>query len=122
MTIFSKARGKASQELYKEISEKLEKPSEFSEAAKERIKELRVDAEKLKVTMDTEGWRDIVQPLIDGEANPGKAFELFKSDKSDSEKYQAIGKAEAFFSLNMILKNIVATLEVPIEGDKEKSK
>jgi len=118
--IFSKARGKASQELYKEISEKLDKPSEFSEAVKERIKELRVDAEKLKVTMETQGWQDIIQPFIDGEANPGKAFELFKSDKSDSEKYQAIGKAEGFFNLNMILKNIIATLDVPIEGDKKK--
>lgn len=117
--ILSKARGKPSQELYKEISEKLDKPSEFSEAAIKRIKELRPDAEKLRVTMDTQGWQDIIQPLIDGEANPGKAFELFKSDKSDSEKYQAIGKAEGFFNLNMILKNILSTLEVHIEGDKK---
>jgi len=117
---FSKARGKASQELYKEISEKLEKPSEFSEAAIKRIKELRVDAEKLKITMETEGWRDIVQPLIDGEANPGKIYKLFKSPGSQSEKDMAIGKSEAFFSLNTILKNIVATLDVPIEDDKKK--
>ena len=60
--------------------------------------------------------------MIDSEANPGKTFELFKSDKSDAVKYQAIGRAEGFFNLNMMLKNIVATLLVPIESKKEESK
>jgi len=120
--IFASSRRIGSQDLYKEISENIDKPSEFSEAAKQRVKELRVDAKKLEVTFATEGWRDIIQPLIDSEANPGKTFELFKSDKSDAVKYQAIGRAEGFFNLNMMLKNIVATLLVPIESKKEESK
>ena len=120
--IFAKGRRIGSDPLYKEISEKLDRPSEFSEAAKQRIKELRVEAKKLEVTFATEGWQDIIQPLIDGEASPGKTFGLFKSDKSDSVKYQAIGRAEGFFNLNMILKNIIATLLVPIESEKEESK
>ena len=116
---FATGRRVGSEPLSKEISKNLDKPSEFSEVVKDRVKELRVDAKKLEVTFATEGWRDIIQPLIDGEANPGKTFELFKSDKSDSVKYQAIGRAEGFFNLNMILKNIVATLLVPIEEDKK---
>jgi len=122
MPIFTKSKRIGSEPLYKEISEKLDRPSEFSDAAKDRVKELRVDAKKLEVTFATEGWKDIVQPLIDSEANPGKAFGLFKSDKLDSEKYQAIGRAEGFFNLNMMLKNIVATLQVPIEEEKGESK
>lgn len=120
--IFAKSRRIGSDPLYKEISEKLDRPSEFSEAAKERVKELRVDAKKLEVTFATEGWQDIIQPLIDGEANPGKALELMESDKSEKTKYVAIGRAKAFHSLNMMLKNIVATLSVPIESKKEESK
>jgi len=45
--IFAKGKRIGSDPLYKEISEKLDRPSEFSEAAKERVKELRVDAKKL---------------------------------------------------------------------------
>ena len=119
---FAKSRRIGSQELHKEISKSLDKPNEFSEAAKDRVKELRVDAKKLEVTFATEGWRDIIQPLIDSEANPGKTFELFKSDKSDAVKHQSIGRAEGFFNLNMMLRNIVATLQVPIEGKTEESK
>ena len=117
--IFAKGRRIGSEPLDKEISEGLDRPSEFSEAAKQRVKELRVDALKLEATFATEGWRDIIQPLIDREANPGRTFELFKSDKSDAVKYQAIGRAEGFFNLNMILKNIVSTLQVPIESEKK---
>lgn len=119
--IFAKGKRIGSDPLYKEISEKLDRPSEFSEAAKERVKELRVDAKKLEVTFATEGWRDVIEPLIDSEASPGRTFELFKSNKSDAVKYQAIGRAEGFHNLNMILKNIVATLQVPLEDDGEKS-
>ena len=119
---FARGRRVGSEPLSKKISENLDTPSEFSDAAKERVKELRVDAKKLEVTFATEGWQDIIQPLIEGEANPGKTFELFKSDKPDAVKYQAIGRAEGFFNLNMILKNIIATLLVPIESKKEESK
>ncbi len=70
------------------------------------------------MTFGTEGWIDIIQPLIDGEANPGKIYALFKSKDSQNVKDMAIGRSEGFFNLNMILKNIVATLKVPIEGKK----
>ena len=53
--IFASSRRIGSQNLYKEISENIDKPSEFSEAAKQRVKELRVDAKKLEVTFATEG-------------------------------------------------------------------
>ena len=119
---FARSKRIGSDPLYKEISEKLDRPSEFSEAAKERVKELRVDAKKLEVTFATEGWQDIIQPLIDSEANPGKAFGLFKSDKPDSEKYQAIGRAEGFFNFNMMLKNSIATLSGPVEKEKGETK
>lgn len=119
---FAGSRRIGSDPLHEEISKNLDRPSEFSEAAKKRVKELRVDAKKLEVTFATEGWKDIIQPLIDGEANPGRTFELFKSDKPDSVKYQSIGRTEGFFNLNMILKNIVATLKVPIEDEKKKEK
>ncbi|GAI81984.1 unnamed protein product, partial [marine sediment metagenome] len=65
---------------------------------------------------------DIIQPLIDSEANPGKAFELMESDKSEKEKYVAIGRAKAFHSLSTTLRNIVATLKVSIEGEKKEPK
>lgn len=119
MPIFTKGKRIGSDPLYKEISEKLDRPSEFSEAAKKRIEELRIDAQKLEVTFATEGWIDIIQPLIDSEANPGKTFELFESDKSEKAKYMAIGRAKAFHSFNMMLKNIIATLQVPIEEKGE---
>ncbi len=115
---FGKGRRIGSEPLHEEISKNLDKPSEFSDAAKERIKELRVDATKLEVTFATEGWIDIIQPLIDGEANPGKIYALFKSKDSQTVKDMAIGRSEGFHNLNMILKNIVATLKVPIEGKK----
>ena len=120
--IFASSRRIGNQDLYKEISENIDKPSEFSEAAKQRVKELRVDAKKLEVTFATEGWIDIIQPLIDGEANPGKIFALAKSKDSQTVKDMAIGKSEAFHSFNTILKNIVATLSVPIEDEKEGEK
>lgn len=122
MPIFAKGKRIGSDPLFKEISEKLDRPSEFSDAAKERIKELRVDAKKLEITFATEGWQDIIQPLIDGEANPGKIYTLFKSKEPQTVKDMAIGRSEAFHSFDMILKNIVATLLVPIEGEKEESK
>ena len=120
--IFSGSRRIGSQDLYKEISENIDKPSEFSEAAKQRVKELRVDAKKLEVTFATEGWIDIIQPLIDSEANPGKIFPLLKSKEPQAAKDMAIGKSEGFHNLNTILKNIVGTLRVPIESKKEESK
>ena len=120
--IFAKSRRIGSEELHKEISEKLDKPSEFSEAAKQRVKELRVDAKKLEATFATEGWIDIIQPLIDSESNPGKIYALFKSKDSQTVKDMAIGRSEGFHNLNMILKNIIGTLKVPIEEEKEKSK
>ena len=115
---FAAGRRIGSEPLSKEISKNLDKPSEFSEIVKDRVKELRIDAEKLEVTFATEGWQNIIQPLIDSEASPGKAFELMESDKSEKAKYMAIGRAKGFHSLNMMLKNIVATLKVPIEGKK----
>ncbi len=118
--IFARGRRIGSEPLSKEISENLDKPSEFSEVVKDRIKELRVDAAKLEVTFGTEGWIDIIQPLIDAEANPGKVVALFKSKESQTAKDMAIGKFEGFHNLNMILKNIIATLKVPIEGEKKK--
>lgn len=119
--IFAKGRRVDSEPLHKEISENLDKPSEFSKIVKDRVKDLRVDAKKLEVTFATEGWIDIIQPIIDSEASPGKAFELFESDKSEKAKYMAIGRAKAFHSLNMTLRNIVGTLKVPIEGEKKDS-
>lgn len=116
---FATGRRVGSEPLSKEISKNLDTPSEFSEIVKDRVKDLRVDAKKLEVTFATEGWIDIIQPLIDSEASPGKTFELFKSDKPDSVKHQAIGRAEGFFNLNMMLKNIIATLKVPIEAEKK---
>ena len=121
MPIFTKSKRIGSEPLYNEISEKLDRPSEFSEAAKERVKELRVDAQKLEITFATEGWIDIIQPLIDSEANPGKIYALFKSKDSQTIKDMAIGRSEAFHNFNMMLKNIVATLSVPIE-EKEETK
>ena len=118
--IFARGRRIGSEPLHKEISESLDKPSEFSEVVKDRVRDLRVDAKKLEVTFATEGWIDILQPLIDNEASPGKAFELMESDKSEKKKYVAIGRAKAFHSLNMTLRNIVATLKVPIEEEKKK--
>ena len=117
--IFAKGRRIGSEPLSKEISENLDKPSEFSEIVKDRVKDLRVDAKKLEVTLATEGWQDIIQPIIDSEASPGKAFELMESDKSEKAKYIAIGRAKAFHSFGMTLRNIVATLKVPIEGEKK---
>jgi tRNA(Ser,Leu) C12 N-acetylase TAN1 len=122
MPIFTKGKRIGSDPLYKEISEKLDRPSEFSEAAKERVKELRVDAKKLEVTFATEGWIDIIQPLIDSEANPGNIYALLKSKESQTAKDMKIGKSEGFHNLNMILKNIIATLSVPIESKKEEGK
>ena len=119
MPIFTKGKRIGSEPLYKEISEKLDRPSEFSEAAKKRIKELRIDAQKLEVTFATAGWVDIIQPLIDSEANPGKIYALFKSKDSQTIKDMAIGRSEAFHNFNMTLKNIVATLKVPIEEKGE---
>lgn len=118
--IFARGRRIGSEPLHKEISESLDKPSEFSEVVKDRVKDLRVDAKKLEVTFATEGWIDIIQPLIDSEANPGRAFELLESDKSEKVKYMAIGGAKKFYNFNMILKNIINTLKVPIEEEKKK--
>jgi len=119
MPIFTKSKRIGSDPLYKEISEKLNRPSEFSDAAKDRVKELRVDAKKLEVTFSTEGWIDIIQPFIDSEANPHKVYELFKSGKPERERDMALGRSEGFFNLDMMLKNIIATLSVPIEKEKE---
>ena len=120
--IFARGRRIGSEPLHKEISESLDKPSEFSEVVKDRVRDLRVDAKKLEVTFATEGWIDIIQPLIDSEAAPGKIYALFKSKGSQTEKDMAIGRSEAFHNFNTMLKNIVATLKVPIEGEKEKPK
>ena len=114
---FATGRRIGSEPLSKEISKNLDEPSKFSEVVKDRIKELRVDATKLEVTFATEGWIDIIQPLIDSEANPGKIYALLKSKDSQTAKDMAIGKSEGFHNLNTILKNIVGTLKVPIEED-----
>ena len=84
--IFAGSRRIGSAELHKEISEHLDKPSEFSEVVKDRVKELRADAKKLEVTFATEGWQDIIQPLIDSEANPGNIYALLKSKESQTAK------------------------------------
>jgi hypothetical protein len=115
---FATGRRVESEPLHKEISNNLDKPSELSEAAKDRVKGLRVDAKKLETTFATEGWIDIIQPLIDSESNPGKIYALFKSKDSQTARDMAIGRSEGFHNLNMILKNIIATLKVPIEESK----
>ncbi len=118
--IFAKGRRIGSEPLSKEISENLDTPSKFSEIVKDRVKDLRVDAKKLEATFATEGWIDIIQPLIDSESNPGKIYALFKSKDSQTVKDMAIGRSEGFHNLNMILKNIINTLKVPIEDEKKK--
>ncbi|GAG07927.1 unnamed protein product, partial [marine sediment metagenome] len=106
---FAKGRRIGSEPLHKEISRNLDTPSEFSEAAIDRIKGLWVDAQKLEITFATDGWRDIIQPFIDSEANPGKIYALFKSKDSQTVKDMAIGRSEGFHNLNMILRNIIGT-------------
>jgi len=121
MPIISKSSfGKANEELYQKFSKQLDKPEgEFQKEFKKRIKEMRPLALEIRTMTETGGWKEIIAPFLENAVNPRNSFKILKSDKNDFEKGLAIGKAEAYFGLSMLINNFLNVLNFPAEEKKE---
>jgi len=123
MTVISKSPfGKANEELYEKFGKFLdqEEPETFfNKEVKRHIKEMRPMAEKIRVTTDTEGWKEIIAPFLESQSNPKRIFRTFKSNINEVERAYLAGKAEAYFGLSMLINNFLAILNFSADEKKE---
>jgi len=111
--------GKENEELYRHLEEYIDKPSDFNKELQKRVKELRPVAEKIRNMVETPGWKEIIGPFLESQANPGRVFGIVKSDKNEKKQLLELAKSEAFYNLSVLIKNFLSILEIPIEDEKE---
>lgn len=111
--------GKENEELYQSLEKYIDKPSDFNKELQKRAKELRPQAEKIRVTVETPGWKEIIGPFLESQANPGRVFGIVKSDKDEKKQLLELAKAEAFYNLNVLIRNFLSILEIPIEEEEK---
>jgi len=107
--------GKGNEELYQNLEKYIDKPSDFSKELQKRAKELRPIALKIKNTIETPGWKEIIGPFLESQANAGKVFRIVKSDKNEKQQLLDLAKAEAFYNLSVLIRNFLSILKIPIE-------
>jgi len=112
--------GKENEELYQNLEKYIDKPSDFNKELQKRAKELRPIALKIKDMIETPGWKEIVGPFLESQANAGKVFRIVKSDKNEKQQLLDLAKAEAFYNLNVLIRNFLSILKIPIEEEEEK--
>lgn len=111
--------GKENEEFYQNLEKYIDKPSDFNKELQKRAKELRPQAEKIRVTVETPGWKEIIGPFLESQANPGRVFGIVKSDKDEKKQLLELAKAEAFYNLNVLIRNFLSILEIPIEEEEK---
>lgn len=110
--------GKENEEVYQNLEKYIDKPLDFNKELQKRAKELRPIAEKIKDMVETPGWKEIVGPFLESQANPGKVFRIVKSDKDEKKQLLELAKAEAFYNLSVLIRNFLSILNIPIEEEK----
>lgn len=111
--------GKENEEFYQNLEKYIDKPSDFNKELQKRAKELRPIAEKIKDMVETPGWKEIVGPFLESQANPGKVFRIVKSDKDEKKQLLELAKAEAFYNLSVLIRNFLSILNIPIEEEEK---
>jgi len=107
--------GKENEEFYQNLDKYLDKPSDFKKELEKRIKDMRPIAEKIRIMVETPGWKEIVGPFLESQANPGRVFGIVRSDKDEKKQLLELAKAEAFYNLSVLIKNFLSILKIPIE-------
>lgn len=99
-----------SKEGKKDLFEKYaESPNEF---VQKMIKQYLPDAEKLKATMNTAGWKDVIEPFLEHSGNAERLFGLREKVKSDYEYERISAKVEAYNKFLKFVRKIVSFLEL----------
>jgi len=111
--------GKENEEFYQSLEKYIDKPSDFNKELQKRAKELRPIAEKIKNMVETPGWKEIIGPFLESQANPGKVFRIVKSDKNEKQQLLDLAKAEAFYNLSVLIRNFLSILNIPIEEEEK---
>ena len=107
--------GRENEEFYQNLEKYIDKPVDFNKELQKRAKELRPIAEKIKDMIETPGWKEIIGPFLESQANPGRVFGIVKSDKDEKKQLLELAKAEAFYNLSVLIKNFLSILKIPIE-------
>jgi len=121
MPIISKSSfGDRNKELYEQFGQYIDKPEgEFQKGLKKRLKEMEPLALKIRTMTETEGWKEIIAPFLESQANPKRIFRTFKSNINEVERAYLAGKAEAYFGLSMLINNFLAILNFSADEKKE---
>ncbi|MCK4820780.1 hypothetical protein KA005_33755 [bacterium] len=114
--------GKENEELYQNLEKYLDKPTDFVKDLQKRARELRPQAEKIRVMIETPGWKEIIGPFLESQANPGRVFKIVKSDKDERKQLLELAKSEAFYNLSVLINNFLSILNIPIEEEKKEEK
>lgn len=112
--------GTDAEEIRKTLEKTIDKPEGFKKELGKRIKEMRPLAEKIQAMVMTPGWKEIIQPFLENQANAARVFNIVKSEKSEKLQQMELAKAEAFFNLQALIKNFLSILKVPMEDVEEK--
>lgn len=112
-------RSKSMEDTRLELEEYIDKPEGILKDLKKKLKELKPLAQKVKAVTEMPGWTEFIQPFLDNQSHPGKTFKIFRTATNDIERAQKMGKAEAFFNLNQLIKNLLAVLAIEDEKEKE---
>jgi hypothetical protein len=108
MPIISRSTGDSQREIQKRFDEYMEKGGENAKKIKERYADI---ATLLKVTTDTEGWKQVIRPFLENRGNPAKIFGFIRKGLNNQEAAYQAGKTEAYVELLKFVDFLVKTLE-----------
>jgi len=110
----SKASGEKDNrsELFEKYAES---PNEF---VQKMIKQYKPDAEKVRITMNTAGWKDVIEPFLEHSGNAERLFGLREKVKNDFEYERLSAKVEAYNKFLKFVRKVVSFLELAKKEEK----
>lgn len=116
---FNISRSDFDKDLSKQFKDYFDEPETLTKALKKRVEGLKPMALKIKVMIGTDGWKEIIQPFLEGESNQNNAYKIFLSGKDEKEKYMLLGRSQAFFQFLSFINNLVAIADIRTEKKEE---
>ena len=116
---FNISRSDFNKDLPKQFKDLYDEPETLNKAIKKRVEGLKPMAFKIKAMVDMDGWKEVIQPFLEGESNQNNAYKIFLSGKDEKEKYMLLGKSQAFFQFLSFINNLVAIADIRTEKEKE---
>jgi len=110
-------RSDFNKDLPKQFKELFNEPETLNKALKKRVEDLKPMALKIKVMIGTAGWKEVIQPFLEGESSQNNAYKIFMSGKDEKEKYMLLGRSQAFFQFLSFINNLVAIAEIKTEKE-----